>query len=76
MATKEEIKKEVDKLPANLLDEVYSYLKSVRDKNSLSEEEARRKWKEWWDDPETTFSPDYMNEHIQPPLENRVKMFD
>ncbi|MFN7792807.1 MAG: hypothetical protein ACK5NM_09680, partial [Cyclobacteriaceae bacterium] len=60
----------------NLLDEVYSYLKSVRDKNSLSEEEARRNWKEWWDDPETTFSPDFMNERIQPPLENRVKMFD
>ncbi len=76
MATKEEIKKEVDKLPANLLDEVYSYLKSVRDKNSLSEDEARRKWKEWWDDPETTFSPDFMNERIQPRLENRVKMFD
>jgi len=76
VATKEEIKKEVDKLPANLLDEVYSYLKSVRDKNSLSEEEARIKWKEWWDDPETTFSPDFMNERIQPPLENRVKMFD
>ncbi|MCA4895137.1 MAG: hypothetical protein ING84_09050 [Cytophagales bacterium] len=76
MATKEEIKKEVDKLPANLLGEVYSYLKSVRDKNSLSEDEARRKWKEWWDDPETTFSPDFMNERIQPPLENRVKMFD
>lgn len=76
MATKEEIKKEVDKLPANLLDEVHSYLKSVRDKNSLSEDEARRKWKEWWDDPETTFSPDFMNERVQPPLENRVKMFD
>jgi hypothetical protein len=76
MATKEEIKKEVDKLPANPLDEVYSYLKSVRDKNSLSEDEARRKWKEWWDDPETTFSPDFMNERVQPPLENRVKMFD
>jgi hypothetical protein len=76
MVTKEEIKKEVDKLPASLLDEVYSYLKSVRDKNSLSEEEAKRKWKEWWDDPKTTFSPDFMNERIQPPLENREKMFD
>jgi hypothetical protein len=78
MITKEEIKREVDNLPNNLLDEVYSYLKNVSlvSKKELSEEEARRKWKDWWDDPETTFSPDFMNERIQPPLENREKMFD
>jgi len=33
MVTKEEIKKEVDNLPNNLLEEVYVYLKEVTEKN-------------------------------------------
>jgi uncharacterized protein HemX len=77
MVTKEEIKREVDMLPENLLDEVYSYLKNVshKDKKELSEEENRKKWKEWWDNLKN-FSPDFMNERIQPPLETRENMFD
>jgi hypothetical protein len=78
MVTKEEIKREVDNLPNNLLDEVYSYLKNVSliSKKELSEEEARRKCKDWWDDPETTASSDFMNERNQPPVQIRENMFD
>ncbi|MCE2997333.1 MAG: hypothetical protein ACK5RG_06515 [Cyclobacteriaceae bacterium] len=35
MITKEEIKKEVDKLPDNLLDEVYKLLRSLSAEQSL-----------------------------------------
>jgi hypothetical protein len=78
MITKEEIKREVDNLPINLLDEVYSYLKNVSliNKKELSEEENKKRWKEWWDNPETTASADFMIERVQPPLEIREKMFD
>ncbi len=77
MVTKEDIKKEVDNLPANLLDEVYSYLKNVSliSKKELSEEENKKRWEEWWDNLKN-FSPDFMNERIQPPLEIRENMFD
>jgi uncharacterized protein HemX len=77
MITKEEIKKEVDNLPNSLLDEVYSYLKNVSliSKEELSEEENKKRWEEWWDNL-NNFSPDFMNERIQPPLEIRENMFD
>jgi hypothetical protein len=77
MITKEEIKREVDKLPDNSLGEVYDYLKAVSGKKQpkVSEEETRKSWEEWWDNLES-FSPDFMNERIQPPLETREKMFD
>jgi hypothetical protein len=78
MITKEEIKREVDNLPTNLLDEVYSYLKNVSliSKEELSEEENKKRWEEWWNNPETTASADFMIERVQPPLEIREKMFD
>jgi len=77
MVTKEQIKKEVDNLPENLLDEVHDFLISISEKNSTeeSEEEKRKKWDAWWKNLEN-FSPDFMNERIQPPLETREKMFD
>jgi hypothetical protein len=69
MVTKEQIKKEVDNLPENLLDEVHDFLISISEKNSTkeSEEEKRNKWDAWWKNLEI-FSPDFMNERIQPPL--------
>ena len=51
MVTKEEIKKEVDNLPDNLLNEVYSYLKEVTERNSkkpMTESEIRDHWEKWW----------------------------
>lgn len=78
MITKEEIKNEVDKLPDSLLAEVYDYLKTVAIKKQaeVSEEEDKKKWEEWWGNPETTASPDFMNERIQPPVQIRENMFD
>jgi uncharacterized protein HemX len=77
MVTKEEIKREVDNLPNSLLDEVFSYLKniSLTGKKEISEEENKKRWEEWWNNLED-FSPDFMNERIQPPLEIRENMFD
>jgi hypothetical protein len=68
----------VDNLPNNLLDEVYSYLKNVSlvNKKEISEEENKKRWEEWWDNPETTASPDFMNERNQPPVQIRENMFD
>lgn len=40
MVTKEEIKKEVDKLPENMLDEVYKLLRSL----SIDNSPVRRQW--------------------------------
>jgi hypothetical protein len=78
MVTKEQIKKEVDNLPENLLDEVHDFLISISEKNSTeeSEEEKRKKWKEWWNNTETTAPADFMTDRVQLPLENRGKMFD
>jgi hypothetical protein len=77
MVTKEQIKKEVDNLPENLLDEVHDFLISISEKNNTeeSEEEKRKKWDAWWKNLEN-FSPDFMNERTQPPLETRENMFD
>ncbi|MBX2915584.1 MAG: hypothetical protein KF856_09985 [Cyclobacteriaceae bacterium] len=77
MVTKEQIKKEVDNLPENLLDEVHGFLISIAEKNNREEsvEETRKRWDAWWKNLEN-FSPDFMNERIQPPLETRQNMFD
>jgi uncharacterized protein HemX len=77
MVTKEQIKKEVDNLPENLLDEVHDFLMAISEKNNQEEsvEEKRKKWDAWWKNLEN-FSSDFMNERIQPPLEKRENMFD
>lgn len=77
MVTKEQIKKEVDNLPENLLDEVHDFLISISEKQTTeeSEEEKRKKWDAWWKNLEN-FSPDFMSERIQPPLEKRENMFE
>lgn len=77
MVTKEQIKKEVDNLPENLLNEVHDFLISISEKTNTeeSEEEKRKKWDAWWKNLEN-FSPDFMNERTQPPLETRENMFD
>jgi hypothetical protein len=77
MVTKEEIKREVDKLPDSLLKEVYDYLKNVAEKKQteLTEEENKKRWEEWWENLKN-FSPDFMNERDQPPTQIRENMFD
>jgi uncharacterized protein HemX len=77
MITKEKIKNEVDKLPDNLLTEVYNYLKTVarKDQTEVSEEDNKKKWEEWWDNLKN-FSSDFMYERIQPPMQVRENMFD
>lgn len=58
MVTKEELKREVDKLPDSLLEEVYVLLKRlVLQKKAGSEENKWKKWKQSLD----KFTPDFMD---------------
>lgn len=78
MVTKEEIKKEVDKLPNNILEEVYAYLKTVTDKKNtkpLTEKEIKDQWEKWWENLKN-FSPDFMEEHDQPTEHEVRESFD
>jgi hypothetical protein len=59
MVTKEQIKKEVDKIPDNLLDEAYTLLKKITFRTK------RMTWKEWQNGLEK-FTPDFMNTRDQP----------
>ena len=78
MVTKEEIKKEVDKLPNNILEEVYAYLKTVTDKKNtkpLTEKEIKDQWEKWWENLKN-FSPDFMEERDQPTEHEVRESFD
>jgi uncharacterized protein HemX len=77
MITKEEIKKEVDKLPSSLLEEVYSFLKKVsqRAKGGVTEDKNSKKWEEWWSNLQK-FSPDFMNDRTQPKTQSRDNIFN
>lgn len=70
MITKEELKKEVDKIPDNLLDQVYTLLKRVlADVTPLktSSKEGLEKWRNNLDQ----FTSDYMMDRNQPSVQNR-----
>lgn len=43
MVTKEELKKEIDKLPESLLDEVYNLLKNLHVGTSVSKREFKKR---------------------------------
>ncbi len=64
MVTKEQIKKEVDKIPDNLLDEAYALLKKI------TFQTKRITWKEWQNSLDK-FTPDFMNSRNQPPVQIR-----
>ncbi|MBX2965047.1 MAG: hypothetical protein KF845_02790 [Cyclobacteriaceae bacterium] len=62
MVTKEELKKEVDKLPDSLLEEVYTLLKRLAlQKKASAGENNWTKWKHSLD----KFTPDFMDNREQ-----------
>ena len=61
MISKEELKKEVDKLPEALLEEVYSLLKQVAQPKKSSDDGDWGKWKSNLE----KFSPDFMDTRQQ-----------
>jgi len=62
MVTKEELKKEVDRLPDSLLEEVFTLLKRlVLQKKAGPEEHNWVKWKQSLD----KFTPDFMDKREQ-----------
>lgn len=67
MITKEELKKEVDKLPESLLNEVYTLFKRIilqKKAGINSEISLNNSWKEWKNSLEK-FTPDFMNSRGQ-----------
>ncbi len=67
MITKEELKREVDQLPENLVEEAYSFLKKiVSQKNTETKE---NNWKLWRSNLEK-FSSDFMDNRNQPAHES------
>lgn len=62
MITKEELKKEVDKLPESLLDEVYSLLKRITKQKKTG---IKDDWNTWKNNLEK-FTPDFMSIREQP----------
>jgi hypothetical protein len=58
MITREDVKKELDKLPASFLEEVYRLLKRLSEKKALPEGESLSKIV-------TEFSDDFMQERKQ-----------
>lgn len=64
MITKEQVKKEVDRIPENLLGEAYTILKR------LNERSRSMNWLDWQKSLDK-FSPDFMTNRIQPSQQNR-----
>ena len=62
MITKEELKKEVDKLPENLVEEVYAILRRDHSEKKLKGDDRLRKWANSLE----KFSPDFMVNRNQP----------
>lgn len=63
MVTKEELKKEVDRLPESLVEEVYALLKRI-----VQQSKARINENNWdsWKRSLEKFTPDFMDNHEQP----------
>lgn len=69
MVTKDELKKEVDKIPDNLLGEVYTFLKSVN-LGGRKENQDPAYWKNW-EKNLGNFSPDFMISRDQTIIQSR-----
>jgi hypothetical protein len=69
MITKEELKKEIDRMPENLLERVYFLLKQVilQRRTNLNSNSIWEKWKNSLD----KFTPDFMDNRKQPPHQIR-----
>lgn len=71
MVTKEELKKEVDKLPESLLEEVYTLLKRLLlQKKTAAPENNWTKWKHSLD----KFTPDFMDTREQSTHQTRESL--
>jgi hypothetical protein len=70
MVTKEELKKEVDKLPDSLLDEVYILLKTMLRQKNTNRDNAQEGWDSWKKNLEQ-FSQDFMNSRNQSSQQSR-----
>jgi len=72
MISREELKREVDKLPESLLKEVYAFLKRVipRRKEAGTIQNAWQKWRKNLD----KFTPDFMGDRGQPPHQTRESL--
>jgi uncharacterized protein HemX len=70
MVTKEELKKEVDKLPDSLLDEVYILLKNMLRQKKSNQESMYEGWDAWRKNLEQ-FSSDFMNSRNQSSQQSR-----
>jgi len=68
MITKEELKKEVDKLPDGFVEEVYALLNRFVKQKKMTEKVSREKWQQCFN----MFTPDFMEDHAQPPKQTRV----
>lgn len=76
MITREKIKKEVDNLPNNLLEEVFRFLKKISGKNiPRPANKSHEAWEKWWEGLKN-FSPDFMNERGQSKTQTRENLFD
>lgn len=77
MITKEELKREVDKVPENLLQEVFALLKRVilQNKSAAGRDyDLDKSWKKWKNSLEK-FTPDFMDKREQPTRQSR-ELFD
>jgi hypothetical protein len=70
MVTKDELKREVDKLPDSLLDEVYILLKNILRQEKTNKGSTYEGWDAWKKNLEQ-FSQDFMNSRNQPSQQSR-----
>ncbi len=69
MVTKEELKREIDKIPENLLEEAYALLKNVN-RGGKKGNSDKKEWNNWRANLEN-FSTDFMTSRDQTIIQSR-----
>ena len=69
MVTKDQLKKEVEKIPDNLLEETYAFLKNLNLEDERKNQDPMY-WKNWEKNLEN-FSPDFMSSRDQTIIHSR-----